>query len=179
MEIKSKEIVLVDIDLLMQNPKNNNVHSKDQIDRLAKLIKVHGFRVPVIVSNRTGFIVSGHGRLQAALKLGMKEIPVVYQDFESEAQEYAFLTSDNAIASWAEIDLDMVKNEILNFEDFDIELLGLENFSIVDNIGKEEKEKNIEDDKKFLLLLELKDENELRMFFDEMISREIKVTVME
>jgi ParB-like chromosome segregation protein Spo0J len=100
-EIKSKEISIVDIDSLVLNPKNNNKHPKEQIDRLAKLIKYQGFRNPLIVSNRSGFVLAGHGRIEAAKLAGLKEVPVMFQDFENEAQEYAYLTSDNAIASWS------------------------------------------------------------------------------
>lgn len=130
MEIKSKEIVLVDIDELVPCPKNNNKHSKEQIDRLAKLIKHHGFRNPLIVSNRSGFVLAGHGRIEAAKKIGMKEIPVIYQDFKDEAEEYTYLTSDNAIASWAELDLDMVKSELENLGEFDFDLLGIKDFEL-------------------------------------------------
>jgi len=171
-EIKSKEIVLVDIDELVPCPKNNNKHSKEQIDRLAKLIKHHGFRNPLIVSNRSGFVLAGHGRIEAAKKIGMKEIPVIYQDFKDEAEEYTYLTSDNAIASWAELDLDMIKSEILNFDDMDIELLGLENFSIVDMaLEDDEKDDKKEPEKKFILSVELPNEFELRDLYDDLISK--------
>jgi hypothetical protein len=61
----------------------------------------------------------------------MKEIPVIYQYFENEAQEYAHLTADNAIASWASIDLSMVNTEMLDLgPDFDIDMLGIEKFCI-------------------------------------------------
>lgn len=131
MEIKSKEISEVEIESLIYNPKNNNIHPKEQIDRLAKLIKYQGFRNPIVVSRRTGFVVSGHGRIDAAKQLGMKTVPVMYQDFENEAQEYAYLTSDNAIASWSELDLSMVNSEMIDFgPDFDLDLLGLKNFTL-------------------------------------------------
>lgn len=130
-EIRSKEITQVDISKLVYNPKNNNKHPDDQINRLAKLIEFQGFRQPIIVSNRSGFVISGHGRIMAAKKLGWSIVPVMYQDFESEAQEYAFLTSDNAIASWAELDLSAVNSEMLDFgPDFDIDLLGIKDFVI-------------------------------------------------
>lgn len=131
MEIKSKDIRLVHIASLVNNPKNNNKHPKEQIERLSKLIQYQGFRNPVVVSNRTGFVVAGHGRIEAAKKLGLKEVPVMYQDFENEAQEYAYLTSDNAIASWAELDLSAVNTEMLDLgPDFDIDLLGIKDFVI-------------------------------------------------
>lgn len=129
--IQSKDIKIVDIDSLVFNPKNNNHHPKEQIERLAKLIQFQGFRNPVVVSNRTGFVVAGHGRVMAARQIGLKEVPVMYQDFDNEAQEYAYLTSDNAIASWAELDLSAVNTEMLDLgPDFDIDLLGIKDFVI-------------------------------------------------
>lgn len=127
--IKAKDIVTVDINKLVLNPKNNNKHPKEQIERLAKLIEFQGFRNPVVVSNRTGFVLAGHGRIEAARIAGLKEIPVMYQDFDNEAQEYAYLTSDNAIASWADLDLSMVNSEMLDLgPEFDIDLLGIKDF---------------------------------------------------
>lgn len=131
MEIKSKEIQIVDVDSLVPNPKNNNKHPKEQIERLAKLIKYQGFRNPLVVSNRSGFVLCGHGRIEAAKMAGLKQVPVMYQDFENEAQEYAYLTSDNAIASWSELDLSAVNTEMLDLgPDFDIDLLGIKDFVI-------------------------------------------------
>lgn len=129
MEIKAKEITFVDIESLIPNPKNNNKHPKEQIERLSKLIKYQGFRNPLVVSNRSGFVLCGHGRIEAAKLAGMKKVPVMYQDFENEAQEYAYLTSDNAIASWAELDLSAVNAEMLDLgPEFDVELFGIKDF---------------------------------------------------
>lgn len=131
MEIKAKDITLVDISLLVENPKNNNTHPDDQIERLAKLIKHTGFRNPLVVSNRSGFVLCGHGRIAAAKKAGLKELPVIYQDFRDEAEEYAYMTSDNAIHNWSSIDLSKVNTEILDLgPDFDIDLLGIKDFVI-------------------------------------------------
>jgi hypothetical protein len=131
MEIKSKDITVTPIGKLVFNPKNNNKHPKEQIDRLAQLIEYQGFRNPIVVSTRTGFVVAGHGRIEAAKKLGIKDVPVMFQDFESEAQEYAYLTSDNAIAAWAELDLSAVNTQMLDLgPDFDIDLLGIKDFVI-------------------------------------------------
>lgn len=131
MKIQSKDIQQVDISKLIFNPKNNNKHPPEQIERLAKLIEFQGFRNPVIVSNRTGFVVAGHGRIEAAKKLGYNLLPVMYQDFDNEAQEYAYLTSDNAIASWAELDLSAINTEMLDLgPDFDLDMLGIKDFVI-------------------------------------------------
>lgn len=129
-DIKSKEIKIVDIDSIIPNPKNANRHSIEQLQRLEKLIKYQGFRNPLIVSNRTGFLVVGHGRLEAAKNMGMSEVPVIFQDFESEAQEYAYLISDNEIARWAELDYQSLYDELKEIEIGDIDLLGIEDFKL-------------------------------------------------
>lgn len=123
---------MVDVNSIVENPKNANKHSIEQIERLEKLIKYQGFRNPMIVSNRTGFLIVGHGRLEAARNIGMEKVPVIYQDFESEAQEYAYLISDNEIARWAELDKQAVYDGLKEIELDDIELLGLEDFEIPD-----------------------------------------------
>ena len=128
MEIKAKEVRLVPISELRPSPKNRNKHSDEQIERLKQIIQYQGFRNPIIVSNRSGYMVAGHGRLLAAAKLGMSEVPVIYQDFDNEEQEYASGVSDNAIASWAELDLSGIHLDLPDMAPFDIDLLGIKDF---------------------------------------------------
>lgn len=131
MKIECAYDKLVPLSELRQHPKNRNKHPANQIERLAKVLKYQGWRKPITVSNRSGFITAGHGRLEAALKNGWKEVPVDYQDYESEEQEYADLTADNALASWAELDLSGINLDIGDLgPDFDIELLGLQEFTV-------------------------------------------------
>jgi hypothetical protein len=119
------------IETLTPHPRNPNTHSREQIERLAKLIEYQGFRHPIIVSKRSGFVVAGHGRLEAAKRLAMTEVPVDEQDFESDEAEYAFLVSDNAIAQWASLDLSAINLELPELgPDFDIDLLGLKDFAL-------------------------------------------------
>lgn len=125
------EILDIDSPKLIPNPKNPNSHPESQIDRLGKILEYQGQRHPVIISKRSGFIVVGHGRFEAIKKLGWKQIAVSYQDFDNEAQEYSFVVSDNAIASWAELDLGKVNSEMIDLgPDFDIDLLGIDGFVI-------------------------------------------------
>ena len=119
------------INALIPHPKNMNKHSDEQVERLCQLIKYQGFRNPLVVQKGTNLIVAGHGRLLAAKQLGMNQVPVVYQEFESEAQLYAYIVSDNAIASWAELDLSMVNTEMIDLgPDFNIDMLGIKDFVI-------------------------------------------------
>ena len=115
---------LVDVNKLVPNPKNNNKHPKEQIERLAKIIDFQGQGSPVVVSTRSGFIVKGHGRLEAIKFLGWENCAVDYQDYESEAQVYADMIADNQIATWAEFNTQMVLDEIPNL-DIDTDLLGM------------------------------------------------------
>lgn len=114
---------------LKNHPKNRNKHGQDQIDKLAELFKYHGIRHPIIVSNLSGCIVAGHGRKLAAIRAGLTEYPVVYQEFASNEAEYAFLQADNAIALWAELDLSGINADLPDLgPDFDINMLGIKDF---------------------------------------------------
>lgn len=129
--IQSEKITLVEIEKIIPNEKNMNKHSKEQLERLADIIRYQGFRVPLMVSNRSGKLVCGHARLDVAKKLGFKKVPVMYQDFEDEEQEYAAMVSENAIQSWSELDFSLVNMEIENLgPDFDIDLLGIKDFEL-------------------------------------------------
>ena len=99
---------IVDVAALVPNPKNPNTHPDNQIQLLGRIIRETGWRAPITVSKRSGFIVKGHGRLAAALLEGFGEVPVDYQHYDSEAQEYADLVADNRIAELAEIDQKML-----------------------------------------------------------------------
>lgn len=131
MNIKCSYTELVDTHKLTKHPKNPNKHSKEQIDRLSKIIDYQGQRSPVVVSKLSGFVVVGHGRLEAMKKLGWEKIAVDYQDFENEAQEYAHLTADNAIAEWAQLDLSKINMDILDLgPELDLDMLGLKDFVV-------------------------------------------------
>lgn len=100
---------MVDIEKLVGNPRNPNKHPQSQIELLAKIIKAQGWRNPIVVSKRSGFVVKGHGRLEAARLLGLELVPVDYQEYENEACEYADMVADNRIAELAELDEDALK----------------------------------------------------------------------
>lgn len=117
---------MVDITKLVPNPRNPNQHSDRQIELLAKIIEHQGWRVPITVSKRSGFIVRGHGRLLAAEALGLDKVPVDYQEYESEAEEWADLIADNRIAELSQMDNEMLKDllEELDTGEIDMELTG-------------------------------------------------------
>ena len=89
---------------LVGNPRNPNQHPKDQIKLLAHIIQSQGWRAPITVSNQSGYVVRGHGRLVAALEFGAECVPVDYQNYSNEAEEWADLIADNRLAELSEID---------------------------------------------------------------------------
>ena len=99
---------LADVTSLVANPRNPNKHSDKQVALLAKVIRHQGWRAPITVSKRSGFIVTGHGRLAAALLLQVEQVPIDEQDFASEADEWAHLVADNRIAELADADRTMI-----------------------------------------------------------------------
>lgn len=128
MGIEAKEIKIVPISKLKHYGLNRNKHPKDQIDRLAKLIESHGMRDPLTVDKDTMEVITGNGTLMACKKLKMKEVPVIFQSFETDEQRYAFSVSHNAINQWAEIDLSQIHIDLPDMSAFDLDLLGFKNF---------------------------------------------------
>lgn len=146
--IRSNEIKAIPISHLEPHPKNPNKHSKDQIARLADIIRYQGFRRPVTVSNLSGFVTVGHGRVEAAKKLEMTHVPVIFQDYDDETQEWADIVADNAIDDWAELDLSMINAELPEHgPDFDIDLLGIKDFILEPADFDEPKDKAMPQDK--------------------------------
>ncbi len=119
---------LAPIEDLKPNPRNPNTHPARQIELLAKNIRYLGWRHPITVSKRSGFIVAGHGRLAAARELGVQLVPVDYQDFASDSDEMAVLVADNRLAELASLDLNSLESIIddLKVEGFDTLLTGFD-----------------------------------------------------
>lgn len=126
---------LADLTTLIPNPRNPNQHPQKQIELLAKIIKSQGWRAPITVSTRSGFVVRGHGRLLAAQWLGLGQAPVDRQDYATEAEEWADLIADNRIAELSQIDEELLASLLteINSDDFDSSLTGFSDKQI-DNL---------------------------------------------
>lgn len=106
---------------------NSRTHSDAQVAQIAASIKEFGWTNPILVSGDNS-IIAGHGRLMAARKLGMEEVPVIVLDHLSKAQQRALVIADNQLALNAGWNMDMLKAEIedLQLEDFDLNILGFD-----------------------------------------------------
>jgi DNA modification methylase len=127
---------LIPVNQLVPHDQNANKHSDRQIELLAKLLNYQGWRHPIIVSELSGKIVAGHGRLSAALKNGWTECPVDMQKFDDKAQELAFLLSDNFDNMIQDIAIELGT-------DFDHELLGLDEDIIIIDEDKDASEDDV------------------------------------
>ena len=110
---------------LIPYARNSRTHSEEQIGQIAASIKEWGFTTPILV-DEDNEIIAGHGRLLAAQKLDIKEVPVMIAEDWTEAQKKAYVIADNKLALNAGWDNEMLKVEIDNLKelDFDINLTG-------------------------------------------------------
>jgi len=107
---------------MVEHPKNPNQHSPAQIMLLAKIIGGQGWRAPIVVSKRSGYIVAGHARLRAAKLLELEKVPISLQEFKTEADELAHLISDNRIAELAEMNTRALKDLLIELDTGEIDM---------------------------------------------------------
>lgn len=129
-KIRATEIRMVPIDEIKLNPDNSNIHTEAQIDRLCEIILDQGFRDPIDISNLSGLTPAGEGRVLAARKLGMKEIPCIFQDFDDKDQEWRHGIAHNSIAGWATLDLSKINTQMGDMGPFDTNLLAIPSFDV-------------------------------------------------
>jgi hypothetical protein len=124
------------------NPKE---HPDSQIKNIASSIKNFGWDV-IIVVDGDGEIIKGHGRLQAAERLGMDEVPVIFREELSKAEARAARIADNKTAEsgWSE-DLLEVELGVLEDEKIDLDTLGFEEGEIEDLLTTDEEDEEVVD----------------------------------
>ena len=110
---------------LIPYARNSRTHSDEQVAKIAASIKEFGFLNPVIVDGDSG-IIAGHGRVLAAQKLGLDEVPTIEASHLTDAQRRAYVIADNRLALDAGWDDEMLRVEFddLEAEGFDLTLTG-------------------------------------------------------
>ena len=135
-----------DIETLIPYARNSRTHSDAQITQIAASIKEWGFTNPILVDTDNE-IIAGHGRLLAAKKLNLKEVPCILADGWTEAQKKAYVIADNKLALNADWDSQMLALELTELDDvkFDLNLIG---FSVeeLSDIFETDSFKDIPDD---------------------------------
>jgi DNA modification methylase len=110
------EIIKKPIDSLIPYAKNARVHDEAQIAQIAGSIKEFGFNNPVLIDKDNG-IIAGHGRVMAARKLGLIEVPTILLDHLNETQRKAYILADNRIAINSTWDNEMLSLELMDIKD--------------------------------------------------------------
>lgn len=126
-----------DIEKLIPYAKNSRTHSDEQIAQIAASIKAFGFTNPILVGD-DGVIVAGHGRLSAARKLGLSQVPVIVLDHLSDTERRALVIADNQLALNAGWNTELLSIEIQELKDldFDIDLLGFTDEQLEDFVNE-------------------------------------------
>lgn len=131
------------IDKITPYEKNARKHEDVDINAIVKSIKEFGFNDPIGVWGEKNIIIEGHGRLQAAKKLGMKEVPVIHLDDLTDEQRRAYTLAHNKTAELSMWDFEKLDEELSNILDIDMSDFGFD-LSAIDIL--EEKKEIIEDD---------------------------------
>ena len=119
------KIEQVKLDALIPYARNSRTHSDAQVAQIAASIKVFGFTNPVLI-DETGSIIAGHGRVMAARKLAIADVPSIRLTHLTEAQKKAYVIADNKLALNAGWDDEMLAVELTDLKDmgFDLDLTG-------------------------------------------------------
>jgi DNA modification methylase len=123
----AERIELWPIEKLRPYDRNPRTHSEAQVDQIAASMVEFGWTNPILVDENAG-ILAGHGRLLAARKLGLDEVPVIRFEHLSEAQKRAYVLADNQIALQAGWDDALLAEELASLRDgrFDLDLIGFD-----------------------------------------------------
>ena len=124
---QTPRLELLPIDTLIPYANNARTHSDDQIKKIQASLREFGFINPILIDAGRG-IIAGHGRIEAAKREGMTEVPCVFVEHLTDAQKRAYILADNRLAELAGWDMDAVRIEIerLAEDGFGIEITGFE-----------------------------------------------------
>lgn len=132
---------------LIPYARNSRTHSDAQVSKIAASIREFGFLNPIIVDGKNG-IIAGHGRVMAAQKLGLADVPVIEAAHLTDAQKRAYVIADNRLALDAGWDNEMLKIELqdLDLAGFDLGLTGFDLDELTDLLAEPTEGLTDEDD---------------------------------
>lgn len=124
------------MDALVPYARNSRTHDDGQVAQIAGSIREFGFTNPVLIDEE-GSIIAGHGRVMAARKLGMAEVPTITLAGLTEAQRRAYVIADNKLALNAGWDFEMLAVELDELRDaeFNLDMLGFSSQELNEMIG--------------------------------------------
>lgn len=176
-KLKEHEYTIRIVSDLIPYANNSRTHSEEQVNQVASSIKEFGFTNPVLI-DEDGGIIAGHGRIMAANKLGINEVPCIVLKGLTEAQKKAYVIADNQLALNSGWDLDMLRFEVESLQemDFELDLLGFDGefFGGLFDEPLEEEEKEAAEPneqeycEKFNVIIECNDEHQQEIVYKKM-----------
>jgi ParB-like chromosome segregation protein Spo0J/DNA modification methylase len=135
----ASKIERIAVEMLLPYAKNSRTHSDEQVAQIAASIKEFGFNNPILI-DKENTIIAGHGRLLAARRAGMDDVPCIRLEHLTDTQRKAYIIADNRLAlnaGWDNEVLSLELSELLE-DDFDLDLLGFEADELDALLGNEE-----------------------------------------
>lgn len=172
-------IVSRKVEDLIPYARNSRTHSDAQVAQIAASVREFGWTNPVLVDGENG-IIAGHGRILAARKLGMEEVPCIELSGLSDTQRRAYIIADNKLALNGGWDDELLALELgeLNAADFDMALVGFDAGELSAAMGLDEEldgeapkiDEGIDYKEKFAIIVECADEAEQQATFERLDS---------
>ncbi len=125
--LNSLTVEHVSVEALKPHLRNARTHSKEQIRQIARSIETFGWTNPVLM-DAEGNVIAGHGRVEAAKVMGLKEVPAIRIDHMSEAQKRAYVIADNRLAEkagWNRELLALELKDLIEIEGLDLDVMSM------------------------------------------------------
>ena len=172
-------IVSRKVEDLIPYARNSRTHSDAQVAQIAASVREFGWTNPVLVDGENG-IIAGHGRVLAARKLGMEEVPCIELAGLTDTQRRAYIIADNKLALNGGWDDELLALELceLNAADFDMALVGFDAGELSAAMGLDEEldgeapkiDEGIDYKEKFATIVDCADEAEQQATFERLDS---------
>ncbi len=117
----NRQITHQPISAIIPYERNNKIHSPEQINHIANSIAEFGFNQPIVI-DENNIVLVGHGRLLAAQKMGLDEVPTICIVDLTEAQKKAYRIIDNKVSADAPWDFEAVQSEIAALTEMDFDM---------------------------------------------------------
>lgn len=126
-----QQIIYKNVSDLIPYARNSRTHSDEQVLQIAASIKEFGFTNPILIDGENG-IIAGHGRVLAAIKLSINEVPCIELSGMTDTQKRAYIIADNKLALNAGWDGELLKVEFEELEHagYDLGIIGFSNQDI-------------------------------------------------
>lgn len=135
----TEKLELIDVDELIPYSRNARTHSREQINKIRASLREFGFVNPILIDDNMN-VIAGHGRLEAAKAEALEQVPCVFVNHLTDAQKRAYILADNRLAELAGWDEELLRIELdeLKALDFDLDLIGFEDFEFKNVPGTED-----------------------------------------